>query len=341
MSLFTKRFKINTPKLLSALAFSLLTDICLAQTPPAAVLEEIDPGLRKIVTQAFKAEIIAEGFDWSEGPLWVESKQMLLFSDVPKNIIYKWTSEKGKEIYLSPSGYTGTRPRGGEPGSNGLLLNPKGQLVLCQHGDRKMAMMDASLDHPLPKFVTLADNYRGKKFDSPNDAAYHPNGTLYFTDPPYGLERNIRDSSKAAPYQGVYKLSKNGHVDLLADTMSRPNGIAIFPGGKRILIANSDRAKPFWYVYELDTEGRLIKGKIFSTTLGTNKADRGLPDGLKIDKQGNVFASGPGGIWIFNQDGRLLGKIRVPSLVSNCALSADGKTLFLTADMNVLRIRLR
>src|SRR5690606_34217393 len=150
--------------------------------------ERLDPELDKIIMQGAKAEIIAEGMDWSEGPLWVEKHKMLLWSDVPRDTVWKWTEKGGKEVYLTPSGYTGSVPRKGEMGSNGLLLDPKGNLVLCMCGDRRMARMDAPLNAPRPKFVTLAGNYEGRKFDSPNDAAYSPTGELYFTDPPYGLE---------------------------------------------------------------------------------------------------------------------------------------------------------
>jgi gluconolactonase len=152
-------------------------------------IERSDPALDSIISTNAKPEIIAEGFEWSEGPLWVESQQMLLFSDVPMNTIYKWTDAKGKEVYLKPSGYTGAEPSlCKEPGSNGLLFDKDGNLVLCQHGDRRMARMDAPLDKPEAKFVTLADKYNGKRFSSPNDAAFNSAGELFFTDPPYGLQ---------------------------------------------------------------------------------------------------------------------------------------------------------
>ena len=212
------RLKDSLPisKLLPALILLLMIQGCKLSNHPdektkqkvyktTGTIERIDPELDSLVSNDAKIEIIAEGHDWTEGPVWIEEKKMLLFSDIPKNSIYKWTSEKGEELYLKPAGYTGTAQRGGETGSNGLLLNSKGQLVLCQHGDRRMAVMNAPLDTPKAEFTTLADNYMGKKFDSPNDAVYRSNGDLFFTDPPYGLEKNILDPSKAAPYQGVYK----------------------------------------------------------------------------------------------------------------------------------------
>jgi gluconolactonase len=308
---------------------------------PLITLEQIDPQFSTLVSKTAKARILAGGFLWSEGPLWVESHKMLLFSDVKKNVIYKWTKEKGKEIYLKPSGYTRKIPRGGELGSNGLGLNTKGRLVICQDGDRAVSIMDAPLDKPKAKFVKIGPDYNGKKFDSPNDLAFLSNGDIYFTDPPYGLEKNVDDPLKEAPYQGVYKISKNGKVTLITDTISRPNGIAFFPGGKTVLIANSDPKKAYWYAYDLDKNGMFTHGRIFHSAMAATKTAQGMPDGLKIDKKGNVFASGPGGIWVFSKTGKLLGKIKVNDLASNCSFSGDEKTLYVTSNHRVLKIDLR
>ncbi len=308
---------------------------------PLITLQAIDPQFSNIVSKTAKAEIIATGFLWCEGPVWVESYKMLIFSDVKKNVIYKWTEEKGKEVYLKPSGYTGTIPRGGELGSNGLGLNAKGQLVICQDGDRVVSIMNAPLNKPVAKFTKIATGYQGKKFDSPNDLAFSNNGDTYFTDPPYGLEKNVKDPLKEAKYQGVYKVSKDGKVTLLTDTITRPNGIGIFPGGKKILISNSDSTKACWYIYDLDKNGMFTHGRIFYSSQKAIKHNNGLPDGLKIDKQGNVFAAGPEGIWIFNQTGKLLGKILIDDLASNCSLSADEKTMYVTNNHRILKITLR
>ena len=297
--------------------------------------------LDAIIDSHAKVEIIAEGFDWCEGPLWVEQQKMLLFSDVPKNIIYKWTEEKGKEVYLTPSGYTGTIPRGGETGSNGLVLNKTGKLVICQHGNRQMAVMNSGLQNPKPVFTTLANNYQGKKFNSPNDAVYNSNGDLFFTDPPYGLEKNMDDPLKEIPFQGVYKIRKTGALVLLTDSITRPNGIAITPDQKTLIIANSDPLKPYWYAYDFGAGDQLINPRIFYDASEAAKSEAGMPDGLKIDKKGNVFATGPGGVWIFNKKGKVLGKIKFDGLTSNCSLSADEKTIYITADMYVLRVKMR
>jgi gluconolactonase len=306
-------------------------------------IEKADAELDAIMSPSAKAEIIAEGFEWSEGPIWIEKHNMLLFSDVPTNTIYKWTEEKGKEVYLTPSGYTDTLNRGGEMGSNGLTMDKESNLVLCQHGNRQMGRMDAPLDKPEAKFISLANSYNGKKLSSPNDAVYNSKGELFFTDPPYGLEtQGDDDPKKELPFNGVYKVKKNGEVILLVDSITRPNGLAFLPGEKKLIIANSDPAKPYWYIYDVGENDSLQNGKIFyDASAAMGKEVRGLPDGFKIDKNGNVFATGPGGLWIFNSQGRLLGKIKFTESTSNCALSPDEKILYITNDMNVLRIKLR
>lgn len=302
-------------------------------------IERLDPALDAIIDSNATIEIIAEGFEWSEGPLWVESNQMLLFSDVPANTVYKWTEENGTEVYLQPSGYTGTEPtQSKEPGSNGLLLDSTGALVLCQHGDRQLSKMDASLDKPAATFTTLANNYQGMRFSSPNDAVYSTRGELFFTDPPYGLPaQNDDDPSKEIPFNGVYKMKQSGDVVLLTDSITRPNGIAFFPGEQTLLVANSDANAANWYLLDV-REAPTIPTLFYSAT-DERQGLKGLPDGLKIAKNGTVFASGPGGIWIFNSDGNLLGKIKLEEAASNVALSADEKTLYITNHQQVLRMK--
>ncbi len=311
-------------------------------------IERLDPALDSILSPDAKIEIIAEGFDWSEGPLWVEGQNMLLFSDVPKNIVYKWTEEKGSLQYLSPSGYTSAPPRGGEMGSNGLLLDDDRNLILCQHGDRRLAMMKAPLDSPKPEFVPIADKYMGKRFNSPNDAVFR-NNDFYFTDPPYGLEKRMDDPLKEIPFQGVYRVPADGKISLLIDSLTRPNGIGFSPDGKYLFVANSDPLKAVWYRYEVvestSPEGKgnvtLTSGKVIYDATSLVATEKGVPDGMKIDSKGNIFATGPGGVFIFNLEGKLLGKIKLPDASSNTALSGDEKTLFITNDMYVLRIKMR
>jgi gluconolactonase len=306
-------------------------------------IEKFDPALDNIISSNAKIEIIADGFEWSEGPLWIEKHNMLLFSDVPMNTIFKWTEAKGKEVYLKPSGYTGAEPSvSKEPGSNGLTLDPLGNLVLCQHGDRQMGKMNAPLDKPEAKFISLANNYKGKKFNSPNDAVFNSAGELFFTDPPYGLQtQDDTDPKKEISFNGVYKVKTNGEVILLVDSITRPNGIAFLPGEKKIIVACSDPQKPNWYIFDVQGDS-LVNGKIFYSAVDEHKEKvKGLPDGFKGDKNGNVFATGPGGVYIFNSEGKKLGIIKFDESTSNCALSPDEKTLYVTNDMYVVRVKMR
>lgn len=304
-------------------------------------IERIDPALDSIISADAKAEIIAEGFEWSEGPLWIEQDSLLLFSDVPTNTVYGWREKTGHAVYLKPSGFTGNETKSKEPGSNGLVLDSDGNLVLCQHGDRRIARMDAPLQAPSAKFTTIADQYNGKRFSSPNDLVYHFDD-LYFTDPPFGLPtQSDNDPLKETPINGVYKVTRDGKVSIVVESLSRPNGLAFFPGGTKLLVANCDPEDPGWYMYDLAAGDSTPLVYRFYTVKGYDKKLKGLPDGLKIDSKGNVFATGPGGLYILNSEGKLLGKLKLDNAASNCALSADEKTLFITNDMYVLRIKLR
>lgn len=310
------------------------------QKPPTGSIEFVSSELNSLIKKDTKVEVIAEGFQFTEGPLWVAKEKMLLFSDVPANTIYKWTEAKGKEVYIKPGGYTGTEPRGGFMGPNALFLTRGGQLLICQHGDRRIATLNAPLDAPQPNFMTLVGDYNGKKLNSPNDLVMTADGDLYFTDPSYGLERGGRDPKKEIPYQGVYKYSRLGQMSLVVDSIEQPNGIGIFPGGKTMIVANSDNRKKRWYLYDLTSTGTLANGRIFYDV--SNEKGMGGCDGLKIDKAGNVFATGPGGVWIFTEAGKLIGKIKIDGLsVANCALTPDDKTIYLTATNYLLRVKMR
>lgn len=297
--------------------------------------------LHKIIPGDAQVEILGEGFEWAEGPLWLPEQQKLLFSDIPQNMIYEWTEKGGVKPYLKPSGYTGTQPRGGEPGSNGLLLSPDGKLVLCQHGDRQVAKMNADLENPKPDFVALCDNYKGKKLNSPNDAVFHKNGDLYFTDPPYGLELLMEDPVKELDFQGVYKTDKNGNTVLLTETLSRPNGIAFSPDYKKLYVANSDPENAIWMVYDVTEKGLLENGKVFFDVTDQNTAVNGNPDGMKVHKNGWIFACGPKGVWILTPEGEHLGTIVTGEKTANCAFNEDYSELFLTADHYLLRVKLK
>lgn len=303
-------------------------------------IEFIAPELGSLIKKDAKIEVIAEGCTFTEGPLWLEKEKMLLFSDIPANTIYKWTEAKGKEVYLKPAGYTGAEPRGGFLGPNGLYKTKDGKLWICQHGDRRIASMDAPLDAPKPNFSTVAGTYNGKKLNSPNDFFMSKKGDLYFTDPAYGFEGGMRDPKKELPFQGVYKMDKAGKITVLIDTMQAPNGIGILPDGKTLLVANTQGRGRGWYAYDIAANGALENARVFYNP--GNTREPGGCDGFKIDKKGNVFAAGPGGIWIFTKEGKLIGKIKVNNITAaNCALSTDGKTLYITATQYLLRVKMR
>lgn len=310
--------------------------------PVVGKIERFNPAIDSILPPNAVIEVLAEGFAWSEGPVWIADGGYLLFTDIPPNKIMRWSEgQKTADLYLSPSGYTGEKPRGGEPGANGMLLDPSGKLVLCQHGDRRVARMNAPLGKPAANFETLADKWNGKRFNSPNDAVFDRKGNLYFTDPPYGLEKQMDDPGKEIPFQGVYCRRPDGKVDLLIDSLTRPNGIAFSPDEKTLYIANSDPQKAVWVAYDVSEDGGLKNGRFFyDATDKVGDAMPGLPDGLRTNSRGVLFATGPGGVWIFKPDGTVLGRINTGSATANCVFGNDGKVLYMTAAKYLMRVKL-
>lgn len=304
---------------------------------PLGTIVRLDPRLDAIVPRDAVVERLAEGFDWSEGPVWNPKDGSLLFSDVPLNVVYQWREGSAPIVLLKPSGYTGTTERNGEPGSNGLLLDSFGLLVLMQHGDRRVARLK-----PDGTFETLADRYEGKRFNSPNDGVYKSNGDLYFTDPPYGLLKGVDDPARELDFQGVYRLAKDGTVTLLTKELSRPNGLAFSPDEKALYVANSDPERAIWMAYPVKQDGTIEPGRVFfDATKWVGQPDRkGLPDGMKVDAAGNLFATGPGGVLIFASDGTHLGTIATGQATGNVAWGGDGSTLYITADMYLGRVKL-
>jgi gluconolactonase len=305
-------------------------------------IERILPELDAILDANANIEVLAEGYTWSEGPLWIEKEGFLLFTDVPENKIYKWKEGEGASLYLTPSGFTGDKTDSTEPGGNGLTLDANGNLVVCQHGDRRVARMAAPIGQPAPKFETLADKWNGKRFNSPNDLVFDKAGNLYFTDPPYGLKDHDKSKSKEIPFQGVYRRKVDGTVELLDSLMTRPNGIALTPDEKKLIVANSDPDYCYWKVFDIMPDGKVVNGLIFHDATTEAKLGRkGLPDGLKISKQGIVFATGPGGVLVLNKDGVLLGRINPGEATANCAFGEDEKVLYLTSDNYLCRVALK
>ncbi|WP_296699413.1 SMP-30/gluconolactonase/LRE family protein [Algoriphagus sp.] len=302
-------------------------------------VERLDSEIDQLIPIDSKIEIIASGFDWSEGPLWLEVIDALIFSDVPQNRIWKWTEQDSLEIYLEPSGYFGNEENKREPGSNGLVLDINGDLLLCQHGARQLAVMKSPIRNPSGNFVAIANQFEGKKFNSPNDLVINNNGGMYFTDPPYGLDEW---DTKELDFQGVYFIDFRGNLSLQIDSLSRPNGIGLSPDEKSLFIAQSDPMKARYYRYELDENGNVFSGKIiFDVTNLVGEENPGLPDGLAVHSSGNLFASGPGGILIISPEGKHLGTIKTGRATSNCTFDFDEEYLYITADMDLLRIKLK
>lgn len=299
-----------------------------------------DPSIHKLIPENARIELLAEGHQWTEGPLWLEKQEKLIYSDIPQNAVFEWSEKGGKKIYLKPSGYTGDESRQGEGGSNGLIIGPGGKLILCQHGDRRIALMNAPVSDPEPEFTTIAGSYNGKKLNSPNDAVLHKNGDIYFTDPPYGLEKGTADPARELDFQGVFKTSKNGETVLLTKELSRPNGIAFSPGFDKLYVANSDPQKALWMVYDLDENGMAVRGKVFYDVTSLVGELKGLPDGMKVHPVGWVFATGPGGVLVFNPEGKHLGTIFTGEATANCAFDSNYSYLYMTADDYLLRIKL-
>lgn len=295
-----------------------------------------DPSFEKMLPKDARIEVLASGFEWSEGPVWVKDGDYLLFSDVPKNKIHKWDEKTGLSVFLEPSGYTGRGVYSDEPGSNGLIIDNKGRLVSCEHGDRRIAAMPLQVGGK----VTLANHFEGKRFNSPNDVVQHSNGDYYFTDPPYGLAKKHEDPTREIPQFGVYRIQKDGKVTMQVSDLSRPNGLAFSPDGKTLYVAQSDPEKAIWMAYPIDANGNAGKGKlIYDATGMVKKGIPGLPDGLKIDKDGNLWSSGPGGMIILSPAGKLLGRIEMGELTSNCAWGNDGSTLYMTVDGYLCRVK--
>ena len=306
-------------------------------------IERVDPALDRLVPPDAKIEKLADGFEWSEGPVWFPDASAgagggyLLFSDVPKNVIFRWSDADGLSEFLKPSGYSGDAPRGGEPGSNGLTRDAEGRLVICQHGDRRVARLEKDGKTQ----TAIAEQYEGKRFNSPNDLCYDAKGNLYFTDPPYGLEGGNDSPKKEIPFNGVYRVTPDGKVTLISKESTFPNGIALSPDEKTLYVAQSDPAKPVILAFNIAEEG-VANGRVFFDCSKLPTPGPGLPDGLKLDTEGNIFCTAPGGVIVLSPEGKHLGTIR-PSETeasANCAWGGDGSVLYITNDSTLCRIKL-
>ncbi|MEZ5353972.1 MAG: SMP-30/gluconolactonase/LRE family protein [Bryobacteraceae bacterium] len=308
----------------------LLTAFCMVAPLCAQPIVTADPSFSQLVPSGAKIEKLAGDMMFTEGPVWIEDH--LLFTDIPANAIRKWTPAGGVTVFRHPV-FPGKFAQGQFVGANGLTLDAQGRLVSCEHANRRVARTETD-----GKITVLADRYQGKRLNSPNDGVFHPNGDFYFTDPPYGFAKEDADPAKELAFNGVYRLRVNGKLDLLTSELSRPNGIAFSPDRKKMWIANSDPARKIWMIYDVAADGSLANGKVFRDV--TKETADGSPDGLKVDRKGNLWATGPGGIWVFAPSGKLLGKIRPPEVPANCTFGdSDGKTLYMTARTGLYRIK--
>jgi len=304
------------------------------QQSPGAItgsVIEMDPALKALLPAGAKIEKLAGGFAFVEGPIWMK-QGYILFSDIPNNAIMKWTPDGKVSTFRKPSGYTGPpAPPGAYVGSNGLTLDKQGRLIICEHGDRRVTRLE-----PDGRLTVLADKYDGKRLNSPNDAVYRSDGSLYFTDPPYGL---FDEKAKELDFQGVYRLLPNGKLQLLNKELTRPNGLAFSPDEKTLYVANSDPDKKIWMAYDVTEDGSLSRGRVFFDA--AQEKEDGLPDGMKVDTRGNLYCSGPGGVWIFSPQGKHLGTVKPPEVPANCHWGdSDAKTLYMTARTGFYRLRL-
>lgn len=303
-------------------------------------IERLDPAINRLIPADARLELLAEGLVWSEGPVWVPDGNYLLFSDIPPNSVYRWTEEDGVSLFMRPSGYDGRRTDIPEPGSNGLALDRDGSLLLAEHGNRRIARLD-SLDRPNGDKTTIADRYEGQRFNSPNDLVLAANGDIYFTDPPYGLAGQVSDPEKELEYQGIYLIRRSSNEVVLLAKQSRPNGIGLAPDGGTLYVANSDGNAPYIYAYDVREDGTLGARRIFFDAGPLNRQGRrGAPDGMTVDASGNLWATGPGGVLIIDASGRHLGSILTGQATANCTFSADGSTLYVTADARLGRLSL-
>lgn len=299
-------------------------------------VERLDPALDQLLDKDAQMEILADGFEWSEGPVWVRQGSYLLFSDIPRNRIVRWREGEGISVFLEPAGYTGTAKfTGEEPGTNGLALDKAGRLVMCEHGNRQIGQL--TLDKK--QRSVLAKAYRGKRFNSPNDLVFKSNGDLYFTDPPYGLPLREKDPGRELDVFGVYRLSPSGEVTLLTDEMTRPNGIGFSPDEKTLYVAQSDPEAAIWKAFPVKDDGTLGPSRVIHDSTAEVSKSKGLPDGMAVDATGHLWATGPGGVWIFTPEGKVLGKLLTGEATANCAFGDDGSTLYITADMYLCRIK--
>ena len=292
-------------------------------------IDRVDPALDALVAPGTAIEKVAGGFRFTEGPLW-RPDGTLWFSDVQGNVVRSVTPAGKVTVLIENAGGASNPPPDAFIGSNGMAQAPDGSVWMVQHGARQIVKVGA--DRTLTPVVS---RFEGKRFNSPNDLVFAKDGALYFTDPPYGLAKQDGDPAKELAFNGVYRFA-NGRVQALVRDLNRPNGLAFSPDFKSLYVNNSDAAKNLVMRYDVAADGTLANGRVFADLTG--KGD-GLADGLKVDARGNVYTTGPAGVWVFSPAGTHLGTIRPPEIPANCGWGDDGKTLYLTAVTSVYRVK--
>ena len=296
----------------------------------AGAIERLDPRLDALVPLDANIQKLASGFTFTEGPVWDKRTDVLCFSDGRDNTIYSWSEDEGVSVFIQPVFAEETDHP--SVGSNGLTLDSEGRLILMEHGYRRVSRLEANGER-----TTLVDNYRGNRLNSPNDVAWHTNGWLYFTDPPYGMAGLENDPAREIDYNGIYRLSPEGEIQLLERNQTRPNGLVFSPDEETLYVANSDAENKVWYAYTV-IHGIIGNPRIFYDV--NDQSGEGAADGMKVDIEGNIFATGPGGVWVFDPDGTHLGTIKPSEVPANVAWGDDGSTLYMTARTGLYRVRL-
>jgi gluconolactonase len=302
-------------------------------------VDRFDPALDALIAKDAKIEKLAEGFEWSEGPAWIASGEYLLFTDVPANVMYRWSQRDGLAPFLKPSGYSGAElSLLREPGANGLYPDGPHAVLVADSGSRTVARLTLADK----KKTVLAARYEGKRLNSPNDLIRRKDGSIFFTDPPYGLAGLNESPAKELPFNGVFRIAAEGAVSLIDKELSFPNGIGLSPDHRTLYVANSDPKKPIWVAYTLTEEGGVSARRVLADARDlVNKGAPGLPDGMAISADGRLFVTAPGGVLVLTPDGVRLGLIRTGAAIANCAFGDDGQTLYLTSDHLLARIRLK
>ena len=291
----------------------------------------VDPAFDELVPTDAAIEKLADGFTFIEGPVWIRGQSRLLFSDVGGNTVYQWTEAGGVSPFIDPV-FEGDRTGLQSIGANGLTLDADGRLIVCEHGNRRVSRVEADGTR-----TTLADTYTGRRLNSPNDAVYASDGWLYFTDTGSALTGREDSPLRELDFNGIYRLSPNGELELLSRDQSRPNGIALSPDETTLYVANADDTQKMWMAYDLDANG-VSNPRIFYDA--NDETGEGTADGMKVDTAGNLFATGPGGVWVFAPDGTHLGTIMPDEVPANVGWGDDGRTLYMTARSGLYRIRL-